>query len=201
MPILKNPQHELFAQELAKGAPYCLAYERAGYAKHSSNAKRLSENEDIKARVTEFLAKAVENTGITVERIARELAKIGFANLTDVVDWGDAIAVKKDDDSDEVLVQGVVIKPSVELSPEIASAICEIRKTKDGLSIKMHDKRAALVDLGRYLGMFVDKTEVTGKDGGAVKFEHVTDEDRVAALASFMARTGAALPMPKETEH
>ena len=95
-------------------------------------------------------------------------------------------------------------RPSVKAKavefPEIASAICEIRKTKDGLSIKMHDKRAALVDLGRYLGMFVDKTEVTGKDGGAVKFETVTDDDRVAALARFMARTGAAL-LPKATEH
>ena len=56
-------------------------------------------------------------------------------------------------------------------------------------------------DAAPYVHPRLAATEVTGKDGGAVKFEHVTDEDRVAALASFMARTGAALPKPKETEH
>ena len=56
-------------------------------------------------------------------------------------------------------------------------------------------------DAAPYVHPRLAATEVTGKDGGAVKFENVTDEDRVAALASFMARTGAALPKPKETEH
>ena len=55
-------------------------------------------------------------------------------------------------------------------------------------------------DAAPYVHPRLAATEVTGKDGGAVKFENVTDEDRVAALARFMARTGAAL-LPKATEH
>jgi phage terminase small subunit len=31
--------------------------------------------------------------------------------------------------------------------------------------IRLADKRAALVDLGKHLGMFVDRHEHTGKDG------------------------------------
>ena len=64
-------------------------------------------------------------------------------------------------------------------------------------------KTACLIakDAAPYVHPRLAATEVTGKDGGAVKFENVTDEDRVAALAAFMARTGRALPNPKETEH
>ncbi|ENO82074.1 hypothetical protein B447_05033 [Thauera sp. 27] len=47
-------------------------------------------------------------------------------------------------------------------------------QTKEGLRVKFHDKRAALVDVGRHLGMFKDKVEHTGKDGGPIQSESVT---------------------------
>ena len=54
-------------------------------------------------------------------------------------------------------------------------------------------------DAAPYVHPRLAATEVTGKDGGALKIEHISDEDRVAALGAFLAKTGGLLPKP--TEH
>jgi phage terminase small subunit len=43
------------------------------------------------------------------------------------------------------------------------------------VKFKLHDKRAALNDLGRYLKMFVDKVEHSGNDGGPIEFTFSLD--------------------------
>lgn len=40
------------------------------------------------------------------------------------------------------------------------AALAEVsRQPNGGLTVKLHDKRAALVDLGRHLGMFTERRE------------------------------------------
>ena len=43
----------------------------------------------------------------------------------------------------------------------------DVRRVK----VKLSDKRAALVDMGRHLGMFKELHERSGKDGGPIKVE------------------------------
>lgn len=64
-----------------------------------------------------------------------------------------------------------------------------VKVTKDGLEVKMHDQAAALVNVGRHLGMFKDKFELTGKDGGAIESRLEVDVsdltlDQLRALAA-----------------
>jgi phage terminase small subunit len=84
MPVLPNPRHEVFAQELAKGKPACDAYEVAGYNPSRSSASRLQQNADISARVDELLAtreqihaqateRAVQRTALTKEWVIEGL--------------------------------------------------------------------------------------------------------------------------------
>ena len=81
MAVLKNPKHELFAQELAKGKTQVTAYEMAGYKPNDSNAAQLAKRPDINGRVTEINGKAADIAGISVARMAqmfiedRELAR------------------------------------------------------------------------------------------------------------------------------
>ena len=56
MPVLPNQMHEVFAQELAKGATQLEAYKRAGYADCRSAACRLSTNVNVRARIVELEA-------------------------------------------------------------------------------------------------------------------------------------------------
>lgn len=191
MPVLSNPKHERFAQERAKGKPVDEAYVAAGYASNRGNAGRLNTNEAVLKRIEEIGAKAADNVGATVERILQELTAIAYADITEAVDWGDAIVVTPEDGGDSVLVQGVAIIPAKDLSKRVSAAISEVSQTKDGIKIKFHSKTAALEMLGRHRKMFTDKTELTGKDGGPVQTEEVSDATRARALAAFIAKTKA----------
>ena len=161
MSILSNPKHELFAQERAKGAGPSEAYEKAGFKRHPGNAHRMSANERISARVEEILTQSAERCGVTVDRITEELAKIGFADIRKVMRWGESVAIPTNE-GEITVYHDVALLSSAEIDDATAGAISEVRKTKDGLSIKMHDKRAALVDLGKNLGMFKERVEHSG---------------------------------------
>ena len=182
MPILNNSRHERFAQELAKGQSATAAYRSAGYdAKGASahvNAARLLRNARVKARVDELMAEGAERAGVTVEAVVRELAKIGFSDIRKVVHWtGTEIVDEVDGEDGEGGEPHVVIRAanlvqligSESIDDDTAGAVAEISQSKEGaLKVKLHDKRAALVDLGKHLGMFKDKVEHSGPGGGPV---------------------------------
>jgi hypothetical protein len=73
MPILENPRHELFAQELAKGKSAHEAYISAGYKPSRKNAARLRTKEDVKTRLAELQAATAQSTKITIQSICAEL--------------------------------------------------------------------------------------------------------------------------------
>lgn len=43
--------------------------------------------------------------------------------------------------------------------------IASVKRTKDGLEIKMRDQDAALLNIAKHLGILIEKRELTGKDG------------------------------------
>lgn len=73
MAVLKNPRHERFAQELAKGKTADEAYVIAGYKKNDGNAVRLKGNERILARVSDIQSLAADKTVVTIESLTTEL--------------------------------------------------------------------------------------------------------------------------------
>lgn len=120
---------------------------RAGYSPDSA-ADIGSENlrkPDISAAVDRAIAERSKRTGINQDRVLRELARIGFAKITDAVDPNTA-RIKEDASEDDLAcIQSIKIKPN-EWGTE--------------REVKMYDKKAALVDIGRHLGMFKDKLEL-----------------------------------------
>jgi len=59
-------------------------------------------------------------------------------------------------------VGDVVAKDTRDLTGPARKLYAGVKITKEGLEIKMHDKVAALTQVGRHLGMFTDKTEHSG---------------------------------------
>lgn len=76
MPILKNPRHERFAQELAMGKSQTDAYLSAGYDADPETARRagsrLMTNEDITARVSELQQNGADKAEVTVLSLLAE---------------------------------------------------------------------------------------------------------------------------------
>jgi phage terminase small subunit len=205
MPVLANPKHERFAQELAKGTSASKAYVIAGYREHRHNASALARKKPILARVAELLdrarkteviatERAIERLAISKERVLSELAKIGFSDIRKAVRWKSALVTEEDNpDGGEVLVIKTVVTnlveivPSDEIDDATAAAISQVAQNiNGGVTVKLHDKRAALVDIGRHLGMFPTKVDM--------KVEHrrhvtdYTDEDLASVIAAGRRR-------------
>lgn len=146
-------QQELFCAEYVASHNATEAAEKAGYSKKTaySQGNRLLKNAEIRARIAELEKGAYEAIGVTVEKVARELARIAFA---------DATAYAKVEDTEEG--QMVRLTPTKELSPDQRAAISCIKQGKFGIEVQTYDKTKALELLGRYLAMFTDKTELSG---------------------------------------
>lgn len=143
---------------------------RAGYSTKRADAigyENLRKPE-IQAVITERMDDRSKRTEITQDRVLQELAKLGFADIRKAVRWGDGIAVAHPDSGEMVVSNGIALIASDSIDDDTAASISEVSQTAQGLKIKMHDKRAALVDIGRHLGMFKDKVELTGKDGASL---------------------------------
>jgi phage terminase small subunit len=50
-------------------------------------------------------------------------------------------------------------------------------RTRNGIKVNMRDKDAALFNLSRYLGMQVDRKEISGPGGGPLPMAHISADD------------------------
>jgi phage terminase small subunit len=156
-----NHKQEAFCVAIASGMSQIDAYRQAFPTSRKwkdsavyPKASILAATDKIKARIEVLLSKAAKANDVTIERIVRELALIAFGSKRDVMAWGP---------------DGVTMKDSKTLTEEQAAIVSEVKSAPGAqgvaVSLKTHDKVKALELLGRHVGMFSDKVEVTGKDG------------------------------------
>ena len=99
------------------------------------------------APAVEDVAACARRLGITAERVLREYARIGFSDMSRIVQWGED--------------GKMLAKPSSELSPEDAPAIAEVvasASTSTVYRIKLHDKKPVLDALGRCINLVPPNT-------------------------------------------
>jgi len=151
-----TPKKRKFALEYLKDLNGAQAAIRAGYAKNAAKeqAARLLTDANVKEIIEREQAKHAEKSGITIERVLAEYAKIGFADIRKVFD--------KD---------GEVLHPQ-EMDDDIAAAVTSVdvttitsgRKDSKVISkthrVKLSDKKNALDSIARHLGMFKDSVEL-----------------------------------------
>lgn len=131
---------------------------RAGYSTSTAGAIGAEnlKKPQIRACIDKSLAEQSKRTGVTADRVVRELAKVAFVNSDDVVDF-DSATVKPDASKDDTAA--------------IASVRVKTIPTKDGdgveREIKLADKLKALELLGKRYGLFTDNVNVSG--GGVVQ--------------------------------
>lgn len=155
---------------------------RAGLGKTPKSASEIASRMRRKQTVaTAISALLAERAGATGSRIIEELGKLAFADVTDIVKVKDGRVIVTDTD---------------QLSPDQRAAIAEISETvnENGrtIKVKMHEKGAALDRLAKVLGMYRDRVELSGPDGGAITVESVVDVrarilERLARIKNAMA--------------
>jgi hypothetical protein len=67
----------------------------------------------------------------------------------------------------------VFIKDLRKLSATARKLVKSVRQGKYGIEVEMRDQEEALRNLARFLGVYVDRKELTGKDGGPIQTQNV----------------------------
>ena len=120
---------------------------RAGYSPKTAQEQsaRLLSNVMVQNRLAQLQAEQSRRTGVSADRVVRELDKIAFANASDLID-PETASVKLDASRDDLAaIQSIKVKSFGE----------------DGLEheVKLADKLRALDLLGKHLGMYKDASE------------------------------------------
>lgn len=165
----------------------------AGYSETvaASKAYQWVSNGKVKPHVFAAVQNAMkvrsDRTEITADRVLKELAKIGFSDIRKAISWESSLVTEEDNPEGgdiaiikKIVTNQVTLVSSDDIDDDTAAAISEIsQNTSGGIKLKLHDKKAALVDLGRHLGLFTDNI--------AMKHEA---SDPLMALLTTIAESG-----------
>ena len=163
-----TPKRERFIAEYLVDLNATRAAIRAGYSRGTARqiGCRLLRNGSVAEAIATAQAELAGKLGVTVERIVTELARIGFSDIRDIIRWRSVPAAASDVDRSETSAQATSVaevRNADELTPDAAAAIAELSLRPSGsIRVRLHDKRAALVALGKHLGMFGERREETG---------------------------------------
>lgn len=178
-----NDKQRRFVDEYLVDLNATQAAIRAGYSAKTAAqiGERLLRKVEIQGLLADRQKARSERTEITQDMVLNELAKIAFSDQRKVMTWG---------------LYGVRLRDSSELTDDEAAIVAEVSETtsKDGgsLKLKTHDKVGALKLIGDHLGMWKQKMELTGVDGGPVQ---ISDTERAAKIAAILAAAKARRDM------
>jgi hypothetical protein len=170
VPLL-NPRWERFCHAYVSGPTAgnaTASYVAAGFAGEGtqtarSGASRLLCKDIIQTRIGEIQAaearhaeqamvKAAERLGLREEVIAGQWLKMGFANIFDYV--------RRDEKGELVVALGAIERDqAVGIVELIVDERGEGEKRRRIMRVRLGNRNAALVSLGKYIGMFADKPE------------------------------------------
>lgn len=160
---LTNKQR-MFVAEYLKDLNATQAAIRAGYSSRNADkiGFQLLEKTRVQQAIEQAMKRRIKRVEFDQDTVVQQLARIAFVDMKDVVEFGpDGVSVRDCEDVDGTLLN------------EVSET-----KTKDGgtIKVKLSDRMKALELLGRHMGMFRDKVEVSGAGGGPIMLAHLTDE-------------------------
>lgn len=152
-------KQEIFCLEYLKDLNGKQAAIRAGYSEKTAqeHSSRMLTNVKVQARIQVLKEKRAERCEITADMILNELAAIGFSKITDYLKVEDI--EDEEGNSTKKTLRVVTIFKTDEVDAKKSLAISEIRQTKEGISLKVHDKIKALELIGKHIGFFEKDNE------------------------------------------
>jgi len=146
-----NPKQQRFCEEYLIDLNATQAAIRAGYSVKTANEQgaRLLVNVSVSREIERLQAVQSRRTGITADRVIRELAKIAFVDPVRVINADDGTIKADATDEDKAAIQGVKVKRSSSMNGDSFEN-----------EVRLYDKTKALELLGKHLGLFTDKVDL-----------------------------------------
>lgn len=186
-----TPKQAQFVREYLIDLNATQAAIRAGYSAQtaSSQAERLLRNVEIAAAVKDAMDARAERTEVTADRVLEEFARIAFYDPSRVFSADDHGMPKIDYSAateDDWRVVGEVSNETRREKGADGYPDAEIQKAK----VKLHCKLTALGQIGKHLGMFIDRKDV--------RLSNLSNEELIALLTGAVGGSGEAGSSPSE---
>ena len=142
---------------------------RAGYSPKTANEQgnRLLTNVSVRTRVDQAMAERSKRTGISQDRVIMELARLAFVNPLNVINADDGSVRRDASEDDLACIQSVKVKT---MDGEKGSS--------EEREVKLNDKIKALELLGKHLGMFKDRIELSSLNEEKSKLNDIISQMR-----------------------
>lgn len=169
-----TPKQKIFANEYLIDLNATRAY-KAAYTNCKTDdaaaaaGARLLRNVKVAEYIQERMKDREKRTEITQDWVLQELYKIAKANGTDFAQIVREPVIHNnsyviDPDTGQLRTVDVVrIIPTADLPDDKRAAVASIKESKFGISVESYDRLKALELIGRHLGMFKDKMELSGQ--------------------------------------
>jgi len=181
-------KQEKYAQGLFAGLTqreaYKQSYDCGNMTDKSCDEKacELAANVKVVSRINDLKNEYKLRNMATVDKVLAEYAKIAFADIKDFLKFGTEKVVDSYDEEGRpvyVYKQVVDAKSSDEVD---GTLIQEVSIGKDGtFKFKLYDKKGALDMIGKHLGMFTERIEHTGLNGGPIEVSNRMDLSRLSS--------------------
>lgn len=183
-----TPKQERFVEEYLIDLNATQAAIRAGYSEKTADQQghQLLKKASVAAAIEKARAEQSKRTQVTADMVVRELARVGFSDVR------------------KLLTDSDTLRPISTLDDETAAAVASVeivakpggvdedgnRMVEHVHKIKLWDKNSALEKLGKHLGMFTERVEHSGPDGGPIETRDMSDLEFARKMA-FLLRKGA----------
>lgn len=148
-------RQEEFVQQYLIDLNASAAYRRAGYTACGNcaevNAARLLRNAKVAAAIEKAMAERAARNNIDADRVLRELGRIAFLDVRRIFNAEGSL--KRLDELDDDTAAALASLDVVELGGDAGGVIRKVR---------LADKLRALELIGKHLGMFRERVEVSG---------------------------------------
>jgi phage terminase small subunit len=170
MSALTDPKEETFARIVGSGRSKRDAAIAAGHNKKdaSSYGGKLARKPRIAARIAELqqitAELALEGAQISRDLVLAEFRKLAFLDIRKAFTKdGDLRPITEFDDATAAAVAGLEFEEVFVGRGPGRAHVGRIHK------LKFVDKKGALDSIAKHLGMFIERQELTGKDGGPIQ--------------------------------
>jgi phage terminase small subunit len=149
-----TPKQRLFVREYIKDWNATQAAIRAGYSNRTAQeqSSRLLSNVMVQEAVRTAMSKCEEKIEIDAQKVLEQYVRFAFFDVRQLFDAsGELRPMSEWPDDAAAAVNGIDV---IELDGDLAGRVKKL---------KLVDKRAALADIGKHLGMFKEQLELSGK--------------------------------------
>lgn len=167
-----NPKQAQFVAEYLIDLNATQAATRAGYSAKTANEQgaRLLAHVSVRSAIDAAMLKRGERLQASADDVLREIARLAMFDPKDLT------AVKGLDDI-------------AALPENVRRAIVGWSWDKQGRFTVKTAKEGALEMMGRHHGLFKERVEHTGANGGPIDIRELSDAERAVRLAAFLAKT------------